>query len=109
MSNKVVITDSNQFENVISVFESTLPEFKKIFENERTITKEIDNTPTWTGEAQRALYGKYKALEANFNPIVESMEIYIRFLKKTIEDYKALDKELMQKAEEYNEQLKVNS
>ena len=56
-----------------------------------------------------AFFSKYKALEANFNPIVESMEIYIRFLKKTIEDYKALDKELMQKAEEYNEQLKVNS
>lgn len=109
MSNRIVITDSNAFENVISVFESTLPEMKKIFQSEKTITKEIDSTPTWTGEAQKALYGKYKQLEENFNPIEESMEIYIKFLKKTIEDYKKLDTELSQKAEEFSEQLNVNS
>jgi hypothetical protein len=107
--NKVIITDSNAFENVIQVFESTLPEFKRIFQSEKTITKEIDSTPTWTGEAQRALYGKYKELEANFAPIEESMEIYIKFLKKTIEDYKKLDQELSAKANEFSEQLDVNS
>jgi len=107
--NKIIITDSNAFENVIQVFESTLPNIKKIFESEQTITKEIDGTPTWTGASQKALYGKYKELESNFNPIVDSIEIYIRFLKKTLEDYKTLDKELSQKAEEFSEQLNVNS
>ncbi len=107
--NKIVITDSNKFEEVIQVFETTLPNIKNYFESEKRNSNEINGTPTWTGASQQALYGKYKELEKNFDPIVESMEVYIRFLKKTLEDYKLLEQQLNNKAEEFSSQLNVNS
>ena len=107
--NKIVITDTNKFEEVIQVFEQTLPRIKDHFASERRISNEYNATNTWTGKSQEALYNKYKMLEKNFDPIVEGIEIYIRFLKKTLEDYKLLEQQLNQKAEEFSEQLNVNS
>ncbi len=107
--NRIVITDTNKFEEVIQVFEQTLPNIKNHFESERRISNEYNATKTWTGKSQEALYKKYTELERNFNPIVESIEIYIRFLKKTLEDYKKLEQQLNQKAEDFSEQLNVNS
>jgi hypothetical protein len=48
-------------------------------------------------------------LEANFNPIVETLELYTRFLKKTLEDYKMLEQQINAKAEDFSDQLDVNS
>ena len=107
--NKITITDSSKFEEVIQVFEQVLPNIKNHFESERRNAREINATATWTGKSQEALYGKYKMLEENFDPIVETIEIYIRFLKKTLEDYKLLEQQLNAKEQEFSEQLNVNS
>jgi uncharacterized protein YukE len=107
--NKVVITDSDKFEDIIQLFEHTIPKIKGHFDSERRNSQEINATATWTGASQRALYDKYKMLEANFNPIVETLELYTRFLKKTLEDYKMLEQQIKAKAEDFSDQLDVNS
>jgi hypothetical protein len=107
--NKVIITDSQKFEEIIQLFEHTLPKFKQHFESERRNAREINRTDTWTGASQEALYKKFEMLEKNFNPIVETMEIYTRFLRKTLDDYMALERQLNTKAEEFSDQLNVNS
>ena len=107
--NKIVITDSDKFEDIIQLFEHTIPKIKGYFESERRNAMEINQTATWTGASQKALYDRYKMLEANFNPIVDTLELYTRFLKKTLADYKALEQTLNQKAEEFSDQLNVNS
>ena len=107
--NKIVIKDSARFEELINVIEAQLPNIKNTFQNERRNSQGMSGSETWKGLSQEALYGKYKLLEQNFEPVEESIAIYIKFLKKTLEDYKALEASIDAKAEEYSNQLNVNS
>ena len=107
--NKIVITDSTQFEDVIRTFEQSLPKIKDIFSNERENAEKINATSTWTSETQKVMYEKYKLLEKNFEPIEESIQLYINFMKKTLEDYKAVEAHIEQMAEKNSFELNVNS
>ena len=107
--NKIVITDSARFEELINKIEAQLPVIKDAFQSEKNNSTGMSGSETWKGQSQEALYGKYKQLEQNFTPIEESIEIYIKFLKKTLEDYKELESSIDAKAEEYSDQLNVNS
>ena len=107
--NKITITDSDKFQEVIQTFRETLPSIKNCFESERRNSIDIGGTDVWKGKAQEKLNEKYKMLEQNFDPIVETMEIYIRFLQKTLDDYKELEAQISAKADAFSEQLNVNS
>ena len=109
MKNRIVITDSNAFENVILEFEKELSGIKEIFDNEDKNNANIDGTDIWRGKMQQALCGKYKELATNYSPLVESIEIYIMFLKKTIEEYKKMDQDLSNQADTLAERLDVIS
>lgn len=107
--NKILITNSTQFEEVIRAFEQSLPKIKDIFTNERANAEQINATSTWTSETQKIMYEKYKLLENNFAPIEESLQLYINFMKKTLEDYKAVEEHINQMAENNSNELNVNS
>ena len=109
--NRIVITDTEKFEEVINNIENILPSIKNTFQSERRNSVGLDGTgTTWKGQSQEKIYEKYKVLESNFAPIEETMEIYIRFLRKTLEDYKALENSLNAKVDEYSgNQMDVNS
>lgn len=107
--NKIVITNSMQFEEVINTFEQVLTRVKDIFENEKKNAEEISGTSTWTCMTQEVIYSKYKLLSNNFDPIEESLQLYINFMKKTLEDYKAIEAHIEKNAEVSNVQLSVNS
>lgn len=106
---KIIITDSTQFEDVIRVFEQSLPKIKDIFSNQRTNAEQINATSTWTSETQKVMYEKYKLLENNFEPIEESIQLYINFMRKTLEDYKAVEEHINRMAENNSNELNVNS
>jgi len=107
--NRIVITDSAQFEEVIRTFEQVLQRIKDIFENERRNAEEINATSTWTGETQKVIYGKYKSLENNYVPIEESLQLYIDFMKKALQDYRNIEEHIEKSAMENEVQLDVNS
>lgn len=107
--NKIIIRDSAKFEELINKIEAQLPVIQDAFRNEKNNSRGIAGSTTWKGMSQEALYGKYKQLEQNFTPVEESISIYIKFLKKTLEDYKALESSFDAKAEEFSNQLNVNS
>ena len=108
--NRIVITDTAKFEEVITNIENILPSIKDSFESTRKNAQGMSGTNTWKGQSQETLYGKYQQLETNFAPVEETIEMYIRFLKKTLEDYKALENQLDAKVNEYaSNQLDVNS
>ncbi len=107
--NEILITDSSQFENVIQNFEKSLAKIKEIFANERRNNEEINATDTWTSSTQEVIYRKQKELEENFTPIEEGLELYISFMRKTLEDYKKLEQTINRNAENNNFQLDVNS
>lgn len=107
--NQIVITDSAQFEDVINTIEKTLPKIHDIFENEKRNTEEINGTSTWTSETQKVIYEKLKLLQNNYDPIDDSLRIYLNFLKKTLQDYKNIEAHIEKSAEANNFQLDVNS
>lgn len=107
--NQIVITDSAQFEEVIKTIEQTLPKIHDIFENEKRNIEEINGTSTWTSETQKVIYEKFKMLANNFTPIDDSLNIYLKFLKKTLQDYKNFEAHVDKAAEASSIQLDVNS
>ena len=107
--NKVVIKDVEKFEEVIENIEKELPSIQNVFQGQVKISEEMSGVDTWKGQAQEKLYEKHKQLEQNFSPIEETIALYVRFLRKTLEDYKALDKSLELKMDEYSTQMNVNS
>ncbi len=109
MMNKVVITNSAEFEEVIQSLERSYGKIKDLFANERKNVEEINATDTWTGKSQKVVYDKYKLLNSNYGPIEYSLELYIKFLKKTLEDYKLMEREISRNIDEMEKSLDVNS
>lgn len=110
MNNKMdMFIDSNGAENVISNFESSLSKIKDVFQKETTLVETINQTDVWTGDTQRVVYDKHKKLEENFKPIEEGLQVYINFLKKTVNDYLIHEATVERNAEENASNLTVNS
>ncbi len=109
MNGKIIITDSAKFEEVIMELEESYGKIKDIFAKEKNNKEEINGTDTWTGKAQEAMYDKYALLAENFTPVEYSLNVYIKFLKKTLEDYKRIEEEINRNMEAVAEQLNVNS
>ena len=108
MKNNIVITDSTQFEEIINALETSYNNLVNIFTNEQINIELINETDTWTSEAQKALYGKYTTLSGNYEKIQYSLEVYIKFLKKTLEDYKLADERINDNIEKIENELNVN-
>ena len=107
--NKIAITDYNQFNSVITSFENSLNHIKEIFANEKQNIENINATDIWTGKTQEVIYNKYKLLANNFEPIETALQIYIDFLKNTLQEYKNTNEYLNKSIELNDENLNVNS
>ena len=108
-SNLVEITDTNQFEEIINSFESSYNKIKDLFANQKQNAEKINATDVWTGATAEVMYNKYKLLSDNFGPIEFSLEVYIKFLKKTLEDYKRITQEIDRNINDISESLDVVS
>ena len=107
--NNIKITNFGEFQNVINSLEISVKKIHDIFASEVKNSKEIDGTDTWNGNAQKALHTKYVELMKNFPPIEYSLDLYVKFLKKTLEDYTLLDKEINQNIDDAASAMDVNS
>lgn len=106
---KIVITNSQEFENIIKKIEKSHQEIVQVFQNEKNNMESINETDTWSGKAQTTIYCKYKQLEQNFAPIDETLQIYIQFLKTALKDYKELEENFNNNIDSNLENLNVNS
>lgn len=106
---KILITNYNQFNEIILSFEKSLSNIKEIFSNENKTFEKINETSIWTGKTQQVIYSKYKLLAKNFEPIEESIQIYIDFLKNTLQEYKDNEDYLNKNLELNDENLDVDS
>lgn len=87
----IVITDSNEFEMVIKGLEESLTRLHGIFTHEDQNMRIIDDTDVWSGKTQQVITTKYNELRENFEPIEQSLGIYINFLKNALADYKKIE------------------
>lgn len=109
MMNSITITDSDKFEEVITSLESSYNKLKDIKENEKVNKEVINETDVWTGNAQKSMYNKFDELINIYEQVNYSLDIYIKFLKKTLEDYKLLNEEISRNIEKVENELNINS
>lgn len=109
MKNQVVITNSAQFQEVIDSLEQSYNKLKDLFANQNKNKEHINGTETWTGATAQVMYDKYNQLSQNFGPIEYSLELYIKFLKKTLEDYTLMEQEVDKNIDAVAQELDVVS
>ncbi len=109
MMNNIVITNSAEFEEVIRSLEQSYRNIKEMFDNERKNVERINATDVWTGNCQKVVYEKYKMLNDNYGPIEYSLDLYIKFLKKTLEDYTLMESEINKNIDNMASSMDVNS
>lgn len=106
---KIIISDSALFENKIEQFETSLSKLKDIFHNEKMNTEKINGTDIWNSPVQKTIYEKLIDLQKNYSPIEESIQLYINFLKKTLDDYNRLEAKVNENLEKNDTEMNVNS
>ena len=107
--NRIEITDNAQFRAIIGEMKESAKKISDIFDRETHDYEIINATDTWTGRSQEATYNQLKKLSLNYDPIRYSLALYIRFLEKTIDDYELMEKAINDNAEEFSEELNINT
>lgn len=110
MSNmNLVIKNYQEFEETLTELEDSLRKMEDVFDSQIKNTEKINRTEIWTGYSQSAMYDKLSTLNGNYEPIRNSLELYVRFLKKTKEDYRLMMEAQNANIEAAAEELTVNS
>ena len=109
MKSNTIIIDSMKMEEIIGSLESSYNRLTEIFSNEDNNKEIINGTDVWTSAAQQALYDKYSLLSNSFKNVEYSLDIYIKFLRKTLEDYKMAENEIVNNIDLIANELDVNS
>ena len=105
----MVITDYNAFEEIIRSIETSCNRIKEAITSEKQNKEVINRTSSWTGQAQQVMYDKLTMLSQNFPGIESSCDVYIHFLKKTLNDYKEMVNALNRNTDALAQSLDVNS
>ena len=99
-----------QFQEVETNILKIRNEIADIFNKEKTNAEKINgSTNTWVGKTQETIYKKHKQLSDNYDQILETLDIYLDFLKNTRESYVAMDKAINRNIERNTNELDVNS
>ena len=109
MNNGIVIRNSEEFQEVINSMEQSLVRLIDISKNQEKNAERINETDVWSGATAKSMYEKYKMLNNNYPQVLDSLNIYIKFLKKTLEDYRRLVEEQEKNIDEMASNLDVNS
>ena len=105
----IEIKNPAEIQKAIDELKDSLSVLNDIFSSETKNVERINDTPVWAGAASKAVYAKYKQLNANYSQISYSIDLYIKFLEKTLEDYNRLIKEQEKNIDAMAENLDVNS
>ena len=107
--NEMEITDPGKFEEIINSFESSANKINEIIDKEKKNVEKVNQTSTWSGTAAETMYEKYKLLNSNYDQISYSLDLYVKFLRKTLEEYSNLIKEMNKNIDEVATRLEVNT
>ena len=109
MNNSYIeINNPAELQEAISQLKESLKVLDDIFSSQNKNAERINNTKVWSGAASEALYGKYIQLNANYNQITYSIDLYIKFLEKTLEDYNRVIQEQGKNIDAMADNLDVN-
>jgi len=104
-----IMIDTEKLENIITSLEENAAIVKQIFEELNTKLKDFDGSnEVWQGDVQSAVYQNYDAISKNFPSIVEQLNDYNIFLRKTVNNYKKEEKNIDTSIDNNKENLDVN-
>lgn len=103
------LINTTELEKEINVFETSLNKIKEIFQNERKNLNHMNEKNVWAGKTQEAIYNNQVAFQNNFEPIEEALQVYINFMKKSLNDYKRFEQTQVLNQENNASDLDVNS
>ena len=106
--NDIVIKDSEAFEAIILSFEESLAKINELFIDQDNNIKKINSTGIWRGKLQNDFCRKYFELRENYDNIEDSFLTIIAFMKKTLDDYSRLEKQINTNIEDNVTVLDVN-
>ena len=109
MNNCITIKDSNKFQEIINLLENALKRVQNVIDSENKNVELINETDVWSGPSARSMYRKYRELNSNYVLIDYSLDLYVRFLKKTLEDYRRIEAEISKNTDEMASNLDVNA
>lgn len=105
--NSINIKDSEKYEEIISRFEDKIQKIKDIFENENNNFERIGSDGFWKGSTSEAIVEKYNALKGNYEDIINALNTYLIFMKKTLSGYKNLEQKLNSRLDVSNNEFDV--
>ena len=108
-NSSIEIRNPAELQEAINQLKSSLRVLNDIFASEDKNVERINKTEVWSGAASEAVYLKYKQLNANYSQISYSIDLYIKFLEKTLEDYNRLIQEQSKNIDAMADSLDVNS
>ncbi len=103
------IKNFSEFEEAVKELTDSYLKLKDLFANQKRNAEKVNQTDVWTGASQDAMYNKYKMLNDNYDPIEYSLELYIKFLNKSKEDYLLINQAIAKNVDEFEKSLDVNS
>jgi hypothetical protein len=109
MDSSVEITDSGEFETIINNLHESLKRIGELFGNSKYNVQRIENPNIWSGENKELTYEKLRILTDCFNPVEESLNLYLQFLENVLQSYKNFEETINTGVENNTENLDVNS
>ncbi len=107
--NQTTIKDTNQFSEIVYEIEKAVQKIIEISISQKKNAEEINDTDVWTGNAARIMYAQYSVVNSNYEHIEYSLDLYVKFMKKVLEDYTRLNEEFNKNIDDFGETLDVNS
>ncbi len=104
----IEIKDPQAVYEVIKELKESQQVLKDIFGRQKTNVEKVNETEIWSGDAAQAFYRKYSMLNNNYNEIEYSVDLYIKYLEKVMEDYRLAGQAISKNIDEMAENLTVN-
>ncbi len=110
MNNSIIeIKNPLELQEAINQMKESLSKLRDIFSKQKNNVERINETQVWSGDAAKIVYRKYLMLNNNYDPITYSIDLYIKYLEKVLEDYRRMDIEISKNIDSATDALDVNS
>jgi len=109
VNNSIIdIKNPQAIQEVIAELKASQRVLSDAFKRQKVNAEKINETDTWSGDAAKAFYLKYRMLNNNYNEIEYSIDLYIKYLEKIMEDYRLAEEATGKNIDAMAEQLDVN-
>ena len=105
----LIILNPDGLDKEINEFSKSKERIRQIFEREKRSMFILNNGHSWVGKASDAMNNKQQSFQKNFDPIIEALNTFEKFMKDALDDYRKAHQDTIKNIEKNVESLDVNS